>query len=48
MIISKNEDSNSEVRVNGGRLNIFSKSKNIGFKNWRKLSGELRLLWIGV
>lgn len=47
MIISKNEDSNSEVRVNGGRLNIFSKSKNIGFigGNYQVNSGYYGLVF---
>lgn len=31
MIISKTKSGDSEVRVNGGRLNILSKNKNIGF-----------------
>lgn len=47
MIISKNEDSDSEVRVNGGRLNIFSKSKNIGFigGNYQVNSGYYGLVF---
>lgn len=31
MITSKNESNNSEVRVNGGRVGVFSKNKNIGY-----------------